>query len=123
MTDKIRLGIIGANSKVGWAPQAHLPALLASNEFELTAVCTTKMDSARESARVYGAKLAFDDYRAMIAHPHIDAVSIGVRVPLHFEPTRDAIAAGKAVYTEWPLGRTTAEAVELAALAQAKGVV
>ena len=45
-----------------------------------------------------------------------------VRVPLHYEPTRAAIEAGKAVYTEWPLGRTTAEAEELAALARTKGV-
>ncbi len=45
-----------------------------------------------------------------------------VRVPSHYEPTKAAIEAGKHVYTEWPLGRTTAEAEELAALARAKGV-
>jgi predicted dehydrogenase len=45
-----------------------------------------------------------------------------VRVPSHYEPTKAAIEAGKHVYTEWPLGRTTAEAEELAALACAKGV-
>jgi predicted dehydrogenase len=43
-------------------------------------------------------------------------------VPLHYEPTKAAIEAGKHVYTEWPLGRTTAEAEELTALAKAKGV-
>jgi predicted dehydrogenase len=45
-----------------------------------------------------------------------------VRVPSHYDPTRAAIEAGKHVYTEWPLGRTTAEAEELAALARARGV-
>jgi len=45
-----------------------------------------------------------------------------VRVPEHYGPTKAAIEAGKHVYTEWPLGRTTAEAEELTALAQAKGV-
>ena len=45
-----------------------------------------------------------------------------VKVPEHYGPTRAAIEAGKHVYTEWPLGRTTAEAEELAALARAKGV-
>jgi predicted dehydrogenase len=49
-------------------------------------------------------------------------VVVVVRVPEHYGPTKAAIEAGKHVYTEWPLGRTTAEAEELTALAQAKGV-
>jgi predicted dehydrogenase len=46
-----------------------------------------------------------------------------VRVPSHYAPTKAALEAGKHVYCEWPLGRTTAEAVELAALAKAQGLV
>ena len=122
MADKIRLGIIGANIHRGWAPRAHLPAIVASPEFELTAVCTTRMESAEESRQKYGAKLAFDDYHKMLAHPDIDAVAVSLRVPAHYEPTMDAINAGKHVYVEWPLGRTTAEAQEMADAAQAKGV-
>ena len=49
-------------------------------------------------------------------------MAVVVRVPSHYEPTKAALEAGKHVYTEWPLGRTTAEAEELAALARAKGV-
>ena len=49
-------------------------------------------------------------------------MAVVVRVPSHYEPTKAAIEAGKHVYTEWPLGRTTAEAEELATLARAKGV-
>jgi predicted dehydrogenase len=67
--------------------------------------------------------LAFDDWRKMVASPEIDAVAVVVRVPSHYAPTKAALEAGKHVYCEWPLGRTTAEAVELAALAKAKGVV
>ena len=58
----------------------------------------------------------------MVAHPDIDAVAVSLRVPSHYEPTMAALNAGKHVYTEWPLGRTTAEAKEMADLAQAKGV-
>ena len=122
MAEKIRLGIIGANTQKGWAPRSHLPAIVASPEFELTAVCTTKQESADESAKKYGARLAFDDYRKMLDHPDIDAVAVVLRVPSHYEPTMAALNAGKHVYTEWPLGRTTAEAVEMADLARAKGV-
>ena len=120
--DKIRLGIIGANIHLGWAPRSHLPAVAASPEFELTAVCTTRMESAEESARTFGAKLAFDNYHDLLAHPDIDAVAVVLRVPSHYEPTVAAINAGKHVYTEWPLGQTTAQAEEMADLAQAKGV-
>lgn len=122
MPDKIRLGIIGANIHSHWASRSHFPALLASPEWEVTAVCTTRRESAEEARAKLGAKLAFDDYRKMVVSPEIDAVLVVVRVPSHYEPTRAALEAGKHVYTEWPLGRTTAEAEELAALARAKGV-
>ena len=122
MANKIRLGFIGANVRSTWASQSHFPALRASPDVELTAVCTSRPESAEEARKAFGAKLAFHDYREMVASPEIDAVAVVVRVPSHYEPTKAAIAAGKHVYTEWPLGKTTAEAVELTALAHAKGV-
>lgn len=118
MSEKIRVGLIGANSKLGWAARSHLPAIAASLDVELTAACTTRLDSAQETADRYGAQYAFSDYREMLAQAELDAVMVSVRVPSHFEPTRDAIAASVPVYTEWPLGRTTEEAVELTALAK-----
>ena len=122
MTDKIRLGFVGANVNSKWSVQSHYPALMASPDVELTAVCTSRPESAEEARQKFGAKLAFHDFREMVVSPEIDAVAVVVRVPLHYEPTKAAIEAGKHVYTEWPLGRTTAEAEELAALAKAKGV-
>lgn len=122
MANKIRLGFVGANVRSHWASQSHFPALLAHPEVELTAVCTTRPETAEEARKSFGAKLAFHDFREMAASPEIDAVAVVVRVPLHYEPTKAAIEAGKHVYTEWPLGRTTAEAEALAALARAKGV-
>ena len=122
MADKIRLGFVGANINSGWSTQSHYPALLASPDVELTAVCTSRPESAEEARKAFGAKLAFHDFREMVVSPEIDAVAVVVRVPLHYEPTKAAIEAGKHVFTEWPLGRNTAEAEELAALAKAKGV-
>jgi predicted dehydrogenase len=123
MADKIRLGLIGASVKGTWSARSHLPALKASSAVELTAVCTTKADSAEAARQAYGARLAFDDYRKMIASPEIDAVAVVVRVPSHYAPTKAALEAGKHVYCEWPLGRTTAEAMELTALARSKGLI
>src|ERR1700745_2320890 len=119
MPDKIRLGLIGASVKGTWSARSHLPALQASSDVELTAVCTPRADSAEADRRAWGARLAFDDYRKMIASPEIDAVAVVVRVPSHYAPTKAALEAGKHVYCEWPLGRTTAEAEELAAIARA----
>src|ERR671925_443549 len=123
MADKIRLGFVGANVRANWASQSHYPALRASPDVEMTAVCTTRPESAEEARRAFGAQLAFHDYRMMVASPEIDAVAVVVKVPEHYGPTRAALEAGKHVYTEWPLGRTTAEAEALAALARSKGVL
>ena len=122
MPDKIRLGYVGANMNATWASQSHYPALLASPDVEFTAVCTTRPESAEEARQAFGAKLAFHDFREMVESPEIDAVAVVVRVPWHYEPTKAAIEAGKHVFTEWPLGRNTAEAEELTALARDRGV-
>ena len=122
MADKIRLGFVGANVNSNWSAQAHYPALLASPDIELTAVCTSRPESAEEARQKFGAKLAFHDFREMMSSSQIDAVAVVGRVPLHYEPTKAAIEARKHVFTEWPLGRTTAEAEKLAALAREKGV-
>jgi predicted dehydrogenase len=123
MADKIRLGLIGASVEGTWSARSHLPALRASGEVELTAVCTTRAASAEAARQAWGARLGFDDYREMVVSPEIDAVAVVVRVPSHYAPTKAALEAGKHVYCEWPLGRTTAEAIELAALAKARRLV
>ena len=123
MADKIRVGLIGASVRGTWSARSHLPALQASSDVELTAVCTTRSDSAEAARQAWGARLAFDDFRKMVASPEIDAVAVVVRVPSHYAPTKAALEAGKHVYCEWPLGRTTAEAEELAALAKTNGLV
>ncbi|MEK9659278.1 MAG: Gfo/Idh/MocA family oxidoreductase [Chloroflexota bacterium] len=118
----LRVGIIGANVS-GWAGRAHLPAMGAGIPgVELVAVATTREESAKESAAKYGARLAFADYRELLASPEVDAVAVSVKLPAHHELTMAAIAAGKHVYTEWPLGTDTAQAVEMAAAAKARGV-
>lgn len=121
-SERIRIGVIGANVSKGWAHRSHLPALLASPEFELAAVCTTRPESAEESARKFGARMAFHNHEDMLASSEIDAVAVVVRVPSHFQLTKDALNAGKHVFTEWPLGATLAEGQELASLARQNGV-
>ena len=122
MTEKIKLGVIGANPTRGWGSRAHMRAIVASRDVELTAVCTTRKESAEESAAKFGAKMAFADYHEMLACPDIEAVAVVLRVPSHYQVTMDALNAGKHVFTEWPLGKTAAEAVEMRDLAEARGL-
>ena len=118
----IRIGLIGANIHQGWSPRAHLPALAAHPDFDLAAVCTTRQESADEAMAAFSAGAAYDDYNRMLAEGNLDAATISLRVPSHYEPTMAALRAGKHVFTEWPLGRTTAEAIEMAGAARRQGV-
>src|SRR5207245_9521100 len=52
----------------------------------------------------------------------MDAVAVTVKVPPHREGVSAAVAAGKAVYCEWPLGRDLEDARAMAALAAKQGV-
>jgi predicted dehydrogenase len=59
----------------------------------------------------------FSDYEQMVIQPDIDVVAVTVKVPRHRELVTAALAAGKAVYCEWPLGRDLDDARAMAALA------
>ena len=119
---KTRVGIVGASASRGFASIAHIPALQALPDFEITAVCTTRQESAEAAARHYGVPLAFSDPEQLARHPEVDLVTVSVKVPDHLEPVMAAIEAGKHVYCEWPLGRDTAEAVRMLEAADRKGV-
>ncbi|MCX4092046.1 Gfo/Idh/MocA family protein [Nocardia sp. alder85J] len=119
--DPIRVGIVGASPDRGWAIRAHLPALRALPDYRISAVGTSRPDSARAAADLFDAR-PFTDPRALAEHPEVDLVAITVKVPAHAELIRSALAAGKHVYCEWPLALTTGEARELAALAARAGV-
>src|SRR5437879_13863275 len=101
MAEKLRLGLIGASVRGTWSSRSHLPALQASSDVELTAVCTTRADSAEAARRTWGARLAFDDWRKMVASPEIDAVAVVVRVPSHYAPTKAALEAREHAQCAW----------------------
>src|SRR5712675_1133985 len=124
MTGRIRVGIIGANPDRGWAAQAHIPALRSlPNDFEITALSTSRRESAEAAGKRFGVSLAFDNHENLVNSAEVDVVAITVKVPHHLELATAAMNAGKAVYCEWPLGNGSKEAETLAALAKKKGVL
>jgi predicted dehydrogenase len=122
--NRIRVGIIGANPDRGWAAQAHIPALTAlSDDFEITALSTTRRESADAAGARFAVAATFDNHQDLVDSPAVDVVAITVKVPYHLELAAAALEAGKAVYCEWPLGNGLQEAETLAALAKEKGVL
>src|SRR5206468_6318334 len=122
--NRIRVGIIGANPDRGWAAQAHIPALKSlSGDFEITALSTTRRESADAASKLFGVPLAFDNHQELVNSPAVDVVAVTVKVPYHLELATAALDAGKAVYCEWPLGNGLKEAETLAALAKKKGAL
>ena len=120
--EKIRVGIIGANVHYGWGTRAQIPAIKELPEFELVAVCTTRKETAEETASAYGIPLAFHDPMEMVHHRDVELVLVCVRVPLHRQMVPAALEAGKHVFCEWPLGANLQETIEMRDLADAKKV-
>jgi predicted dehydrogenase len=116
------VGIIGVSPVRGWAATAHIPALRALPNYEIRALSAHSAESARAAGEAFGVSAVFSDHEQMVTQPDIDLVAVTVKVPHHRQLVAAALAAGKAVYCEWPLGRDLDDAQAMAALATEQGV-
>src|SRR2546430_12207359 len=117
------IGIIGVNPTRGWAATAHIPALRALPKYEIRALSARSAESARAVGQAFGVSSVFSDHQQLVMQPDIDVVVVTVKVPHHRELISAALAAGKAVYCEWPLGRDLDDARAIAALAAEQEVL
>lgn len=123
-SSRIRVGFIGLNPDSHWAATAHLPALQSlSDQFEIVGVANSTAESGKRTAAALDLPYAFATPQELVNSDEIDLVVITVKVPYHYELVSAALAAGKHVHCEWPLGNGLAEARKLTALAKEKGVV
>src|SRR6266516_2593725 len=116
------VGIIGVSPVRGWAATAHIPALRALPNYEIRALSAHNAEFARAAGEVFGVSAVFSDHEQLVTQPDIDVVAVTVKVPHHRELVSAALAAGKAVYCEWPLGRDLDDAQAMAAQALEQGV-
>src|SRR2546428_9232773 len=117
------VGIIGVSPVRGWATTAHIPALRAlPNRYEIRALSAHNPESARAIGEAFGVSAVFSDHEQLVIQPDIDVVVVTVQVPHHRELVSAALAARKAVYCEWPLGRDLEDARAMATLAAKQGV-
>jgi predicted dehydrogenase len=119
---KLGVGIIGVSPIRGWAATAHIPALRALPNYEIRALSAHGAESARAAGELFGVAATFSDHELLVNRPDIDVVAVTVKAPHHRELVSAALAAGKAVYCEWPLGRDLDDALAMAALAAEKGL-
>jgi len=121
---KIRVGIVGLQAGRSWAAVSHLPALgQLTDQYEITGVVNSSLESSRAAAEACGIPLAFGSIEEMSSSDEVDLIVVTVRVPLHYDAVRIILSHGKHVYCEWPLGRTLAEAEELANMARERSLV
>src|SRR3954471_17774512 len=116
------VGTIGVSPVRGWGATAHIPALRALPNYEIRALSAHSAESARAAGEAFGVSAVFSDHEQLVTHPDVDMVAVTVKVPHHRELVSAALAAGKAIYCEWPLGRDLDDARAMAALAAEQGV-
>ena len=113
----VGIGIIG----VGVISDTYLENLSAFPDVDVLIVGDLLLDRAQAQAEKYGVP-AFGSADDVLAHPGVDVV-INLTTPdAHIEVSRAAVAAGKHVWTEKPLGLDRDAAAELLREAEAAGV-
>lgn len=116
----IRVALIGTG---GIALQNHLPGIRLHPEGRVTALCDPNPDALAQAAAVSGITRTYADYADLLAREEVDAVVIATPNDVHLPIARAAIAAGRHVMCEKPLGLTYAETEEMRRAAEAAGIV
>lgn len=117
----IGTGFMGKAHAIAWANARRI--LDAPAEVRLELLCDTPAAKAQAMAAQFGFARATADWRAAIADPAVDVVSITTPNGLHRAMAEAALAAGKHVWCEKPMALTLADAEAMEAAARAAGRV
>ncbi|WP_226668033.1 Gfo/Idh/MocA family protein [Metabacillus litoralis] len=108
---KITWGILGCAEIVF---RAFIPAISQSENNELRAISSRRIEKAKETAATHNIPFAYGSYEELLQDPEIDAVYIPLPNHLHKEWSMKAAAAGKHVLCEKPIALNEEESKELA---------
>ena len=119
---RINIALIGSGAmgRAHAAAVANLRYCYNPLPFEavLHTLITRDENTARPKADMLGFVNYSTDYKAVLENPNIDVIDVCTPNICHYEEVKAALAHGKNVLCEKPLGITAAQAEELAALAQ-----
>ncbi len=113
---KVKWGIIGTGRIAG----EFASDFQFVDNAELVAVASRSQSSADEFATRFGLVKAYDSYEKLYADPEIDAIYVATPHNFHFENSKAALTAGKAVLCEKPITVNPQDFEELRAFAQEK---
>lgn len=124
MTEKLRVGVIGAGR---WSASAHLPGFARSPLSEIVAICDMNRELAEQRAKEFNIPHVYTDYREMLEHADIDVVDVCTRGGIgdknnHEELAFAALEAGKHVLCEKPVAHDFRNTWKAHELAQSKGL-
>jgi predicted dehydrogenase len=101
----IKVGVVG-----GGFGRTHILAYRATPGVEVTAFCQRTKASAEKIAREFGIPQVYTDYREMLAHGGLDAVSLTTPTNVHLAMASEAFDHGISVLCEKPLAMNQEEA-------------
>ena len=102
----LRVGVLGCGPI---AQFAHFEAAAKARNAELFAICDVAQDLVQRMGDTYLPKRRFHDYDAMLADIDVEAVIIATSDAFHVAAAQRALAAGKHVLCEKPIGVSVEE--------------
>jgi predicted dehydrogenase len=119
-TRLLRVGVLGCGPI---AQFAHFDACRKARNAELYAICDVAEDLLSRMAAVHEPRATYRDYDRMLADPQIDAVILATADQYHVPLALQALAAGKHVLIEKPLGVSVEECEQLRRRVLGSGLV
>ena len=116
----VRIGVLGAGPI---SQAAHFEACRKARNAQLYAICDVAEDLVNRMAAMHQPHVTYLDYDAMLADPQVEAVIIATADQFHVAHASRAIAAGKHVLVEKPLGVSVEECEALREQVQASGLL
>ncbi len=117
--EPLRVALAGT----GFGARVQLPALLGMGEVVVVALYGRHAEKARAIAAEHGVRAVYTDFEQMLDDVQPDVVSISTPPALHFPMTMAALRRGIHVLCEKPFAMSVAEAEQMVAEAQQRGLV
>jgi predicted dehydrogenase len=126
MSRRIGVAVLG----LGWMGQAHsrsvlrIPSLFPDRSFDpkLVVCADTEADRRERAVRDFGFERSVEDWREAVESDDVDAVWVTAPNMLHVPMIEAICAAGKAVFSEKPIGGKPEQTLAAFQAAQAAGV-